>query len=560
MNGHYPAHAPRIERTRHRAHETLRSADLNGQEETQDALRSWHNRALHATYGVVFGLEIGWDGQPSALRAIVKPGFAYDATGRDLLLRQPTSIPLPFDPQGMTLTLRAGAGAGGGDPVLAWYPTADFRIAWGVPVARTVDRVERTGASLRLPLPPSLSGKVEYTGEPPGLLTIRGVLTARQFADLLALADTKTANLIKSAFGGYPFDAPRQTRARGLEVSIESPESRRLPVKADDPLWLAVVSPGSAENSLGTTLTLDKETILPLDSGSDRRVLVLQPGGSLALVADEPALGASDSVVLARIGSPAADPVIALASPVQTGIPAFAATLGDLRDTKHKIAYVNGAREITVTGFFTHHESDALINMVSDNPESVGSAFAKLRNDVEGNRPVVPRVTEDLERVPLFPPRSRPLARPRIAGGSSLPGRTEWKKIDLNGVSGLLVFEATVNIESAGFIAYPQVIAWVERVQNALPLKDFSNFPAIPLPFLGGVEGSHHQGNDKRVSTRAFVFRLWQSVEAMTQLVGQVNLAALPLWLGANLYVRWLAVQSDPPPPWPQDQEGEVRR
>ena len=60
---------PRIERFRHRPYETVRSADLNDQLASHEALLAWHNRALHSTYGVVTGFPT-FNAYPASERAI----------------------------------------------------------------------------------------------------------------------------------------------------------------------------------------------------------------------------------------------------------------------------------------------------------------------------------------------------------------------------------------------------------------------------------------------------------------------------------------------------------
>lgn len=535
MNGPYPARTPQIERTRHRAHETVSSGDLNGQEASQEALRAWHNRALHATYGVVFGLVVRLEGEPGAFCAVVAPGLAYDATGRDLLLRDSTSIPLPFDAEGMTLSIRATRG----EPALVWSPTTDFRIARGVPVARTVDGATRTEVTLLGPsLPPSLVGKVTFE-VPDGRLTVRGILSARQQSDLLDAVTPGSRDKVRSIYNAWPYEAPRQSRFRGLDVSVAPHGPKEFSGEPQDfAQWQAVIAPGTAVNSLGRTLVVETQITLPLSGGSDQHTLILKEDGTPALVAT--ATGAGD-VVLSEIGSPA-DPVIKLASPVQEDIPEFLTILGDLKDTKQKIAYASGGLEITLTGFLSHDEAGSLIRMVSDNPESIRNAFARLRNDSEANRPVVPKSAADVERVPLFPPRSRPLARPRVAGGSSLPGRTEWKLVSI--LRDLVGYEATINIEAAGFTEPPQVFAWVERVRDASEEDQGSLGLEFPLPFRGGIVAATRESTP----TRVFVFRLWKAGAIMGRVSGDDVL--LPEWLRANLYVHWLAVQSDPPPDW----------
>ena len=550
--------APRIERFLHRPYETVRSADLDGQEAAQEALRAWHNRALHSTFGVVFGLDVdlaGPDPQPGAFRATVAPGLAYDAAGRDLLLRTPVTIKLPIAPRGMTLVLRWGEPG----PTLAWFPTQGLSIARGVPVARTVATPPIEGAGLKSgsSLPPDLKGtKVDFDADQ-HTLTIRGLLSQAQYQALRAVVDDATAAKLEAAFFAWPFEAPRQSGAirGGLDVDIDQGTD------GEATLWTAVVTPGSAINAQGRVLTIPDKQRVPLDFKADRRTVVIRPegqGAKVDVVADPLSLQNPGAVELARL-SPPADPVIPLDAPVDERSATARGLLQGLLQAG-KIAYDPAAPAITLAGFLTRQEADQLVDMVSDNPISVVNAHGKLRTDVEANRPTRTRDAPGAERAPLFPPRSRPLARPRIASGSTLPGRTEWKKAP----GDLVAYEATVTIESAGFTEVPQLLAWVERLFLSPQDPDSTLQPPVPrpLPFLGGIRDRGFQGPSRTPedgpdpdlpSTRSFVFRVWSDLneaqlQARLMLIANEN--TIVDWLRDHLYVRWLGVQTDPLPDW----------
>lgn len=126
-----------IERLRYWQGQTLRSRDLNDQLAYDASLRWWHNRAIHDTWGVVFGLRPGLDGQ----EVIVSPGLAYDCFGRELILAPSRGIALPRSGEGQVwlLVLRAEAAAPAPRPpvALVWTkpdPVLDPRL--GVPLAR----------------------------------------------------------------------------------------------------------------------------------------------------------------------------------------------------------------------------------------------------------------------------------------------------------------------------------------------------------------------------------------------------------------------------------------
>jgi hypothetical protein len=126
-----------IERLRYWQGQTLRSRDLNDQLAYDASLRWWHNRAIHDTWGVVFGLAPRVDDQ----EIVLGPGLAYDCFGRELILSQPRGVALPPSDEGQVweLLLRAASEAPGPRPpvALVWLkpsPVLDPRL--GVPLAR----------------------------------------------------------------------------------------------------------------------------------------------------------------------------------------------------------------------------------------------------------------------------------------------------------------------------------------------------------------------------------------------------------------------------------------
>jgi hypothetical protein len=538
MSGPRVVSRPRIERFLHRAYETVRSDDLDGQGAAQDALRDWHNRALHRTYGVVFGLDVNLDGDAptaGALKARVDPGLAYDATGRDVFLRETETSPIPYGLQGMTLVLRFGLPA----PALAWVPTSGFRIDQGVPLAKTSDSttiedIELSGLEHPEELPPQLRGKVLYDAIR-HRLTIRGLLSRPQFDLLAALApDQATRAEIESAFETWPFEAPRPSHAieSGLGVTVVSG-------LATGTLWAVRITAGRAVNNRGQVLTLDHDTTWALSGRADERSLILKPPGGpggLDLVRDPLNVLYKDAVTLATIKEPA-NAVIDLDSPLRTENAITAALLQTLETKNDKITYDPKGPKITLTGFLTGDEIDQLEQMVSDDLDSVEKVREKLDPGVESNKPRVPPGSEEAERVPLFPPRSRPLARPRTATGSSLPGRSEWKAIPKSAAPGadFEAYETTVDIGAAGFTEIPQLIAWVERLVQR-PDGGGQAPPPVPSPpFLGSIIGVP--------DTRRFVFRLWRVTPAPSA-------DETTEYLRDYVYVRWLGVQSDPLPDW----------
>src|SRR4051794_40697371 len=137
-----------IDRLRHGQGKMLHARDFRDQVANDAQMRWWHNRAVHDSYGVAGGLETALDGDA----VTVQSGLAYDAFGRELVLRFARAVPLPTAAAGMTLVMRyrdsiggAPASAGAwlphrplprGESDLAWIPTAAVRVRDGVPLAR----------------------------------------------------------------------------------------------------------------------------------------------------------------------------------------------------------------------------------------------------------------------------------------------------------------------------------------------------------------------------------------------------------------------------------------
>lgn len=69
----------------------LRSADRRDQVAIEAQLRAWHNRAKHDAYGVSEGMTV----ELKATEALIAPGLAYDARGRELILQKPHRIGFP---------------------------------------------------------------------------------------------------------------------------------------------------------------------------------------------------------------------------------------------------------------------------------------------------------------------------------------------------------------------------------------------------------------------------------------------------------------------------------
>jgi hypothetical protein len=87
-----------LERLRHTPGQDLRSRDFRDQAAITAQLRWWHNRAEHDAYGVRNGLRtlpFPLIHQGTLAAAVVSPGVAYDAFGRELILARETRAAIP---------------------------------------------------------------------------------------------------------------------------------------------------------------------------------------------------------------------------------------------------------------------------------------------------------------------------------------------------------------------------------------------------------------------------------------------------------------------------------
>lgn len=97
-----------LERFRYWQGQKLLGRDFRDQRTYEAQLRWWHNRALHNTFGVAYGLEVTPIGEAVEFENVnVNCGVAYDCFGRELILQTTRRIALPrVSPEGdSTFTL-----------------------------------------------------------------------------------------------------------------------------------------------------------------------------------------------------------------------------------------------------------------------------------------------------------------------------------------------------------------------------------------------------------------------------------------------------------------------
>jgi hypothetical protein len=181
-----------VERIRHVPRELLRSGDVRDALESEAQLQWWHQRAVHDSFGVVDGLWV--KPGPDAGSVTVTPGVAYDCFGRDLHLFAPRVVPLPEEPELMTLLARAPRRTRA-EAELVWVETARIEPHAGVPLPRLDGR--RGPESIAAARPRALArprvgaGATRPDGTP--WQPIRRFLASRTAAGVEVRVDTRPA-------------------------------------------------------------------------------------------------------------------------------------------------------------------------------------------------------------------------------------------------------------------------------------------------------------------------------------------------------------------------------
>ncbi|WP_431272996.1 hypothetical protein ACQ858_12130 [Variovorax ureilyticus] len=93
-----------LERLRYWQGQTLRSLDARDQDRFDALRRQLHNRALHSTGGVAFGLAVRLAADAQTVE--VACGLAYDARGRELILQRARRIAVPAVSSWLVLRMR----------------------------------------------------------------------------------------------------------------------------------------------------------------------------------------------------------------------------------------------------------------------------------------------------------------------------------------------------------------------------------------------------------------------------------------------------------------------
>jgi hypothetical protein len=114
----------------------LTAADLAAVQAYQRELRRLHNRTLHS-WGIVNGLAAA--GQRGDRAVTIRPGFALDCQGRELIVSEILSLPVPAV---------AGAASGGPAP---FYLTVSYAADADLPISETRTGVCQGSGAVRRP-------------------------------------------------------------------------------------------------------------------------------------------------------------------------------------------------------------------------------------------------------------------------------------------------------------------------------------------------------------------------------------------------------------------------
>lgn len=121
------AFSPPMERLNFVDGQTLTSRDLRDGERNNDRLRAFHNRYLHDTWGISFGLQVAM--AANHLAAIVQPGYAIDGFGNGVILLQEVTVRAPRLAQAEALALAVSSPG-----TFEWWSARDLTLGVQVPL------------------------------------------------------------------------------------------------------------------------------------------------------------------------------------------------------------------------------------------------------------------------------------------------------------------------------------------------------------------------------------------------------------------------------------------
>ncbi len=116
-------------RIRHYLGERLTAGDMTEDSAYESWLRALHVRAVHDTWGVALGFELGWSFSPEVP---IGPGLAYDACAGEILLSEVTTLSLPEFQVGAQFDLVCRRGRAG--PEFRWIALGDPPAQIGIEI------------------------------------------------------------------------------------------------------------------------------------------------------------------------------------------------------------------------------------------------------------------------------------------------------------------------------------------------------------------------------------------------------------------------------------------
>jgi len=155
-----------------------------------------------------------------------------------------------------------------------------------------------------------------------------------------------------------------------------------------------------------------------------------------------------------------------------------------------------------------------------------GVPLTRIKYDEKG----LPELSEEESQVPI----SRPLAKPRIASGATIPGNTVWEEWKEEGLENPVGVQTKIDTSAAGFTETPCYFAWLQ--QGSLWNRIDQNL------YLAHVE------NIQDPTPTNFIFRIlilpiYVGREKLVRFQENIRNIFLESSKEHKLYVSWLGIQ-----------------
>jgi hypothetical protein len=221
-----------VTRVRFATGDLLRARDLDADVAAEAHHRARHVRAAHRVWGVVIGLDVGLAAQGAA--AVVGPGLAYDACGRELLSGGRRRLRAPRRASGSAVELVLADGRCGVE--LRWRdagapPREGVVLAGATVVGGALTSLDRSVRRTARPLAGGCVGRGVFDAEL--ALGVFGTLTVDTSAAGFTSTPRYVATLVERPETGFAALGPAWRRVRGpfLAVHDEARESFAVDVR-----------------------------------------------------------------------------------------------------------------------------------------------------------------------------------------------------------------------------------------------------------------------------------------------------------------------------------------